>query len=139
MSDYIKKRAIRYRLKPEEVERYEKMLSTEWEDFLPELLHKYFNLKREYNLGGEKDFTMGYGYDYEKGDQTYVDYMIEYVYGADGDYALTRDLTEEEYKKYAPLFKERFPELNIDELRYVDYCYYNGVDEPAVYDYEPIE
>lgn len=40
-------------------------------------------------------------------------------------------LTRIEYNKY-------FIEIGRDELRLVHYCYYNGVDEPSVYELEEI-
>ena len=139
MSDYVKKRAIRYKLKTQEIQDFEKLLIDDDSEWLPELLLQYFQLEDDYNLGNKKDFTIGFGCDYANGDEIYVDYLLEYEYGANGDYVSSRELTKEENDKYLPMFKERFPSLDIDELHYVDYCYYNAVDEPAVYDVQPIE
>lgn len=138
MSDYVKKKAVRYKLKQNEIQDFEKLLIDDKSDFLPELLLQYYDLKDDYNLKGNKDFTINYGCDYANGDEIYVDYLLDYEYGASGDYVSARDLTKEEYDKYLPMFKEKFHDLDIDELHYVDYCYYNGVDEPAVYDLEEI-
>ena len=139
MSDYVKKRAIRYRIKKHDIQIFEKLLIDDDSEWLPELLLQYFNLKDAHELENEKDFTIGFGCDYENGDEIYIDYLLEYEYGANGDYIFSRELTKEENDKYLPMFKERFPSLDIDELHYVDYCYYNGVDEPTVYDVMSIE
>ena len=138
MSDYVKKRAVRYRLKKDEIEIFEKLLIDDKNDWLPELLRQYFDLIENYKQN-EKVFTINYGCDYANGDEIYADYILKYEYGANGDYAFARELTKEENEKYLPMFKEKFHGLDIDELHYVDYCYYNGADEPAVYDLQPIE
>lgn len=138
MSDYVKKRAVRYRLKKDEIDIFEKLLIDDKNDWLPELLQQYFDLTEDYEKD-QKGFTINHGCDYANGDEIYADYILEYEYGASGDYISVRELTKEENEKYLPMFKEKFHGLNIDELHYVDYCYYNGVDEPAVYDLQPIE
>ena len=37
------------------------------------------------------------------------------------------------------MFKKYFNEIGKDELRLVHYCYYNGVDEPSVYEFKEIQ
>lgn len=44
----------------------------------------------------------------------------------------------DEFKKYSGMFAKYFSEIGRDELRLVDYCYYNGVHEPSVYELEEI-
>ena len=45
---------------------------------------------------------------------------------------------ESPFKKYAEKFAKYFNEIGRDELRLVHYSYYNGVDEPSVYEVEEI-
>ena len=47
-------------------------------------------------------------------------------------------MTDNEFEKYSRLFAKYFNEIGRDELRLVHYCYYNGVDEPSVYELEEI-
>lgn len=47
-------------------------------------------------------------------------------------------MDKEEFKKYSRKFAVYFNEIGRDELRLVHYCYYNGVDEPSVYELEEV-
>ena len=50
------------------------------------------------------------------------------------------NLSEEdkEFEKYSKMFVKYFKEIGRDELRLVHYSYYNGCDEPSVYEFEEI-
>ena len=63
---------------------------------------------------------------------------MDYEYGASGDFESVRLLTDNEFEKYSRKFAKYFSEIGRDELRLVHYCYYNGVDEPSVYELEEI-
>lgn len=104
-----------------------------------------YDLDRNNRVG----FVVGYGYnDKIRKSEYYIDYLLKYQYGdCAGDFEFVRKLDEEENEKYMKIFKEKFGDyvydkyghcLNIDELRFVDYCYYNGVDEPSVWEFEKI-
>ena len=62
-------------------------------------------------------------------------YEFEHDYDGEGEYGFNRDLTEREEKFWREKFNDVFKQLGIDkeadgEIRYVDYCYYNGCDCP---------
>ena len=85
------------------------------------------------------DFTINDGYDYDNRKEDYfLDYQLEYEYGASGDFESVRLLTDTEFQKYSRMFAKYFNEIGRDELRLVEYCYYNGVDEPSVYEFEEV-
>ena len=106
-------------------------------DWLVDLLLKKFQLKDSYDT--ENDFTINDGYDYDNRKEDYfLDYQLEYEYGASGDFESVRLLTDTEFQKYSRMFAKYFNEIGRDELRLVEYCYYNGVDEPSVYELEEI-
>ena len=45
---------------------------------------------------------------------------------------------KELYNKYKEIFSKVISDIKPGELRLVHYCYYNGVDEPAVWKLEEI-
>ena len=78
-------------------------------------------------------------YYYETDEYVYfIDYILDYEYGASGDFENVRELTENEYNKYKEIFSKVISDIKPGELRLVHYCYYNGVDEPAVWKLEEI-
>lgn len=149
MSDYVRKKVVRYKLKPEEIS---SCPPDKYGDIDSETLGKHYAISPYiYDIEGERKncFVIGYGYNYDKGtSEYYIDYLLKYQYGdCAGDFEFVRELDKEENEKYMKIFKEKFGDyvydkdghcLNIDELRFVDYCYYNGVDEPDVWEFEKI-
>lgn len=67
-------------------------------------------------------------------ERPFFDYVLYYEYDADGEYGKTRALTENEKKKYLPVFKKIDPEINMDFVRLVEFCWYNGCEAPDYYD-----
>ena len=132
MSDYVRKKCVRFKIPQNIIDK----LNNE-DELLGDLLLKEYNVKENYHT--KNDFTINSGlnnknYEYEY----FLDYQLDYEYGAGGDFESVRLLTEEEFKKYSRMFAKYFSEIGRDELRLVDYCYYNGVDEPSVYELEEI-
>ena len=68
----------------------------------------------------------------------FLDYQLDYEYGASGDFENVRLLTDTEFEKYSRMFAKYFNEIGRDELRLVHYSYYNGCDEPSIYELEEI-
>ena len=107
------------------------------DEWLGDLLLKEYNVKENYHT--KNDFTINSGLNYKNDEYEYfLDYQLDYEYGAGGDFESVRLLTDNEFKKYSRMFAKYFSEIGRDELRLVDYCYYNGVDEPSVYELEEI-
>ena len=67
-------------------------------------------------------------------DEPFIDYVLDYEYDADGEYGKTRALTENEKQKYLPIFRKIDPEINMDFVRLVEFCWYNGCEAPDYYD-----
>lgn len=67
-------------------------------------------------------------------DEPFIDYVLDYEFDADGEYGKTRALTENEKKKYLPVFQKIDPDINIDFVRLVEFCWYNGCEAPDYYD-----
>lgn len=132
MSDYVRKKCVRFKI-PQNI--LDELKNDD--DWMMDLLLEKYQLKDDYNV--KNDFTIGYGEDFEN-DKTdwFLDYQLDYEYGASGDFENARLLTDAEFEKYSRKFAKYFNEISRDELRLVHYCYYNGVDEPSVYDLEEI-
>ena len=64
----------------------------------------------------------------------FVDFVLDYEYGACGEYGKTRALTEREKEKYLPMFQKVDPEVNMEFVRLVEFCWYNGCEAPDYYD-----
>jgi hypothetical protein len=69
-------------------------------------------------------------------EESYIDYVLEYELDADGEYGKTRALYESEKVKYMPAFQKIDPNINMDFVRLVEFCWYNGCEAPDYYDDE---
>lgn len=66
----------------------------------------------------------------------YIDYVLYNEYDNAGEFGYTRYLTEDEQEKYLPIFKQIFPDVKVDDLRAVDFCWYNCCEAPLYFDVE---
>ena len=64
----------------------------------------------------------------------FLDYMIDYEYDADGEYGKTRALYDSEKEKYKPIFQKVDPNIDMEKVRLVEYCWYNGCEADDYYD-----
>ena len=66
---------------------------------------------------------------------TYLDIPLKKTYGTiSGDFGSSRKITDDECNEYLEDFKKVIPDITKEDLRYVFYCYYNGVDAPDCYE-----
>lgn len=131
MSDYVRKKCVRFKIPQNIIDELKN------DDWILDLLQEKYQLKDNYNV--KNDFTINYGEDFDNDITNYfLDYQLDYEYGASGDFENVRLLTDAEFKKYSRMFAKYFNEIGRDELRLVHYCYYNGVDEPAIWELEEI-
>ena len=132
MSDYVRKKVVRFKIPKNIIEE----LKNE-DDWIMDLLLEKYQLKESYRI--ENDFTINSGLNFETDEYEYfLDYQLYYEYGASGDFENVRLLTDDEFEKYSRKFGKYFNEIGRDELRLAHYCYYNGVDEPSIYEFEEI-
>ena len=66
--------------------------------------------------------------------EPFVDYVLEHEYDCDGDYGKVRELYESEKEKFRPVFQKIDPDINMDYVRLVEFCWYNGCEAPDYYD-----
>lgn len=67
-------------------------------------------------------------------EERFVDFVLDYEYDACGEYGKTRALTEREKEKYLPMFQKIDPDVNMDFVRLVEFCWYNGCEAEGYYD-----
>ena len=63
----------------------------------------------------------------------YIDYVLDYEYDADGEYGKTRALYECEKEKYLSMFQQIDKDINMNNVRLVEFCWYNGCEAPDYY------
>lgn len=65
----------------------------------------------------------------------YLDYVLESkIDDNGGDWGKSRYLTENEANKYLVLFSEIYPDVKRDDLRAVEFCWYDCSEAPLYYD-----
>lgn len=64
----------------------------------------------------------------------FVDFVLDYEYDACGEFGKTRALSEREKEKYRPMFQKVDPDVNMDFVRLVEFCWYNGCEAEDYYD-----
>jgi hypothetical protein len=64
----------------------------------------------------------------------FVDFVLDYEWDAFGEFGKTRALSDREKEKYLPTFKKVDPDVNMDFVRLVEFCWYNGCEAPDYYD-----
>lgn len=65
----------------------------------------------------------------------YLDYVIESkIDDNSGDWGKSRYLTDNEANKFLPLFKQMLPDIKKDNLRAVEFCWYDCSEAPLYYD-----
>lgn len=135
MSDYVRKKCVRFKIPQNIIDIIDKLKNED--EWLNDLLLKEYNVKENYHI--KNDFTINSGLNYENEEYEYfLDYQLDYEYGASGDFENVRLLTDTEFEKYSRMFAKYFNEIGRDELRLVHYSYYNGCDEPSIYELEEI-
>ena len=66
--------------------------------------------------------------------EPFIDYVLESEWDCDGSYGKVRELYDSEKEKFRPIFQQLDPEVNMDFVRLVEYCWYNGSEAPSYYD-----
>lgn len=101
-------------------------------DFLDELDDTEYDLAERFpglfEYGTKKMFSVA------PTEEFYIDYVLETEYDADGEFGKVRSLYESEKNKYADKFKQLSPDVNMDDVKLVEFCWYNATEAPDYYD-----
>lgn len=64
----------------------------------------------------------------------YIDYVLEYDWDCSaGEFGKTRALYASEKAKYRPEFESAIPTIDMDDVRLVEFAWYNGTDASDYY------
>lgn len=114
MSDYCHETALRYPISCDDADRIDSM-------------RNYMGYKE---ITGVSYFTLT-GTDAGM----YLDYVIYHSYGDEcGEWTKVRNLYESEKLEFKHLFEQFFPDINMNKVNMVDYCWYNCCEPPDCYD-----
>jgi hypothetical protein len=64
----------------------------------------------------------------------FIDYVLDKEWDCEGSYGKIRDLYDSEKEKFRPIFQQLDPDINMDYVRLVEFCWYNGSEAPDYYD-----
>lgn len=87
-----------------------------------------FDLPDIFSYGTERRFQIA------PTEDRFIDYVLEYEWDCDGDYGKVRELYDSEKEKFRHVFQQIDPDINMDYVRLVEFCWYNGCDAPSYYD-----
>lgn len=73
-------------------------------------------------------------------EEGYLDYVLKekFSYGSD-EWGKARYLTDNETNKYLPLFEKIYPAVKREDLRAVEFCWYDGCEAPLYYNVDEEE
>ena len=140
MSDYVHEKVIRLKITDEIVEKFNYEVIDDFiddfDDFImrehPELSMINLNSNGTYEYYRDRfpRFEIGYGcWD------RYIDLLLFQSYGEESnDWGIVSMLSDKEKDTFVPYFETIGLEINPDDLRKVDYCWYNCSEPPDYYD-----
>lgn len=126
MSDYVHKKVVRLPFPKEIMSKCNVDDVYDCEPYLKELLGELLYSRKK--NGFQLECTDN-GY--------YIDWVYSSTYGEEsGDFGFVRMLTQKELDVIKPYFNKLRVDYKDEDLRVVDYCYYNCCDAPDFYDIE---
>lgn len=66
-------------------------------------------------------------------EELYLDYVLEYERNTCGEYGKVRELYPSEKEKYRSIFKQILPNINMNLVHLVEFCWYNNSEAPNYY------
>ena len=129
MSTYVREKVLRIPLDKLNMDNINNILAQKYEDY-----------EDDYSFYLEETFPDIFEYAKENKFQIaptlegFIDYVVEYESYADGHYGRTRALTDNEKRKYRSKFQQIDPDVDMDYVRLVEFCWYNVTEAPDYYD-----
>lgn len=74
------------------------------------------------------------GFRFSPTDTLFLDYCLFSKWDDYGEGGKARSLYPNEKKKYLPIFQQLIPDIDMDDVRLVEYCWYDGTEAPDYYD-----
>lgn len=128
MSDYVHNKVVRLPFPKEILSKCDADDAWDCEPYLQNLLGSLWN-------------TSGKGFKIQiTDDKTYIDWVYYSSYGEEsGDYGFARMLTQKELDVIKPYFNKLGVDYKDEDLRVVDYCYYNCCEPTDYYRVDEID
>ena len=131
MSTYVREKVLRIPIERTDMNYVKNIISQKYPD---ENHEDDFSWYLESALPDVFDYATVGKFQIAPTEENYIDYVLEYEWDADGEYGKTRALYDNEKKKYEPIFQKIDPNINMDYVRLVEFCWYNGCEAPDYYD-----
>lgn len=126
MSDYARRKVIRCRVT-------EPLFGTTNPYEVEEKFEDLFNETKQKALG------LPY-FEPAPTEEPFIDLMLFHSYGKEcGDFGHARRLSSEEAETFLPYFKQLSPDITADQLRYVDFCWYNCTEAPDYFEEDKLD
>lgn len=131
MSTYVREKVLRV---PRDKINFESIINKMVENFPNEDIMDDFGYYIEeafpdlFNYGKRNKFQIA------PTEEWFIDYVLDKEWDCDGSYGKVRDLYDSEKEKFRPVFQQIDPNINMDFVRLVEFCWYNGSDAPSYYD-----
>ena len=137
MSDYVRQKVLRLPVECFQFEEFKKHIAKKLEEMgqSPDDINDDIWFYTEKAFPEVWDYGHPGRFQYSPTCRAFVDFVLEHQYGSDGDWGKIRELYPIEKAKYLPIFQKVLPGLeNLDDVRLVEFCWYNGCDAPDYYD-----
>ena len=129
MSTYVREKVLRIPMERLNMSHINNILAQKYEDYGDD-----YSFYLETEFADIFDYAKVGKFQIAPTTESYIDYILEYERYANGTYGRTRALTENEKEKYISTFQQIDPNVNMDYVRLVEFCWYNGTEAPDYYD-----
>ena len=129
MSTYVREKVLRVPFKRIDLHYIKSVLASKYDDYEDD-----FSWYLESEFPDLFDYGTVGKFQVAPTEERFFDYILEYEDDADGEYGKTRALTDNEKRKYLSVFQKLDPSINMDYVRLVEFCWYNGTEAPDYYD-----
>ena len=127
MSTYVREKVLRVPMECIDMHYIKNIIAQKYEDDFALYLEKEFPDIFDYATIGMFQIAPT--------EEPFFDYVLDYEYNADGEYGKTRALTDNEKRKYLPIFQKIDPSIDMNYVRLVEFCWYNGTEAPSYYNH----
>lgn len=130
MSDYVREKVLRIPMDKLDLSNIKNVIASkeaDYEDDFQWYLESFFPELFSYATSGMFQLAPT--------EEQFIDYVLEYEYDSSyGDWGMTRSLYSSEKEKYKHVFQQLDSNVNMDDVRLVEFCWYNCCEAPSYYD-----
>ena len=129
MSTYVREKVLRIPVERLNMDYIKNILAEKYNDYEDD-----FSYYLESEFPDIFDYATVGKFQTSPTEEPFIDYVLEYEWDADGEYGKTRALTDNEKRKYLSVFQKIDPNINMDYVRLVEFCWYDCCEAPNYYD-----